>query len=224
MIGQALLFLADIKFLNIVDQLLLQAVLIIVHTWNLQQTVDDTRPDFLHAALLVWLNRGQQRSDIVNLLRKLLLQGSTFLGTEIHQILQCLLHCFTGSLPLFLLKLLHIRLSQYIGHTEQCIEPVLRQGNTRLLRDGLYLIVIVLHEGRIDRCGIHHGILLHPYAHIHLTANESLSHHLAHLHLLLTIERGDTRIQIQLLGVKRLDLYMNLLFLVSYDSLAIARH
>ena len=52
MVGQALLLLTDIEFLDVVDQLLLHAPLVIVYARNLLQSVYDAGLDLLHATFL----------------------------------------------------------------------------------------------------------------------------------------------------------------------------
>ena len=53
MVGQTLLLLADVELLDVVDELLLEAVLIVVNLGNLLQTIDDALADLLHARLLI---------------------------------------------------------------------------------------------------------------------------------------------------------------------------
>ena len=203
---------------------MLQTVLVVFYTRNLLQAVDDARPDLLDAALLVGLDRSQQVGDVINLLCELLLQGCTLLRTEIDKVLQSLLHSIAGSEPLLFLEFLHICLRQHIGHAEQSVEPVGRHGDARLIGNTLNLVVIVFYQRGIDRRCIDQRIFLYPKTQIHLSANQCFGHHLAHLHLFLTIEGCNTCVQVKLLGIERLDLYMNLFFLVSYDSLAVACH
>ena len=196
MVRQALLLLADVKLLDIVDELLLQTVTVIVHTRNLLQAVHDAGLDLLHTPCLVRLYLCQQLLDVVNLLLELLLEGGTLLDTEVHEVLQGLSHSTSHHLPLCLVERLGICLRQYVRHPEQCVEPVFRHGDPRLLGDGLDLPIIVLHECRIDRRGVNGHVLLYPHAHVHFATNEGLSHHLAHLHLLLAIEGSDSRVQV----------------------------
>ena len=199
MVCQALFLLTDIEFLDVVDQLLLQTVLIVVHSRNLLQTLHDALFDFLHATLLVGLDLSQQHGDIVDLLRELLLKGCSLLCTEVHEVLQSLTDGTFNCLPLFVVQLLCIRLCQYVGHTEQGVEPVLGHRDACLLRDALDLLVVVLHESGIDGGRVNGHILLYPDAHVHFSPDESLSHHLTHLHLLFAIEGCDTCVQVKLL-------------------------
>ena len=60
MVAEALLLLADVEFLDVVDEFLLEAILVVFHLGNLLQTVDDALADFLHARLLVGFNLLQQ--------------------------------------------------------------------------------------------------------------------------------------------------------------------
>ena len=224
MVCQALLLLTDIEFLDVVDQLLLQTILVVVHPRNLLQTLHDALLDLLHATLLVGLDLCQQHGDIIDLLGKLLLKGCTFLCTEIHQILQGLAHGVLHRRPLFVGQLLCIRLCQHVRHTEQSVEPVIWYGDARLLRDTPDLLIIILHECRIDGGRVDSHILLYPDAHVDFSSDKGFGYHLAHLHLLLAIKGCNTCVQVKLLGVQRLHLYMDFLVFVSYDSFAVACH
>ena len=162
--------------------------------------------------------------DIVYFLRELLFEGSTLLDSEIHKVLQGITDCLFHSLPLLVPQLLHICLRQHVGHTEQRIEPVLRQGDACLVGDGLDLMVVILHQRCVNGRRVHSRVFLYPHTHVHLASDQSLSHHLAHLHLFLTVKRSNTCIQVKLLGIERLHLRMDFLVLVGHDSLAVARH
>ena len=199
MVRQTLLLLADVELLDIIDQFLLQAVTVVLHPRNLLQTVNDAGLDLFHTALLVRLDGCQQTGDVVNLLRKLLLKGGTLLLAEVHEAVEGLLHGSLHCQPFLVVQLFHVRLCQHVRHPQQRIEVVFRHRDTRLFRDGLDLLVIILHEGRIDRRWIHSHILFYPHTHVHLTTDESLGNHLAHLHLLLTVERCNTGVQVKLL-------------------------
>ena len=49
MVGQTLLLLADVELLDVVNELLLEAVLVVVNLGNLLQTIDDALANLLHA-------------------------------------------------------------------------------------------------------------------------------------------------------------------------------
>ena len=51
-VGEALFLLRDVKLLDVVDKLLLKAVLVVVDFRNLLQSVDDALTDFLHTRVL----------------------------------------------------------------------------------------------------------------------------------------------------------------------------
>ena len=81
-VGKALLLLADVELLDVVDEFLLQAVLVVIHIRNLLQTVNDVLSDLLHASLLVWLDAGKESLDVIHLLSKFLLESGSFLLAE----------------------------------------------------------------------------------------------------------------------------------------------
>ena len=224
MVRQPLLLLADVELLDIVDQLLLQTVAVVIHTRYLLQTFYDALTDLLHTPRLVRLDLCQQLLDVVNLLLELLLEGGTLLDTEVHEVLQRFSHSLAHHLPLCLVEHLRLRLRQHVGHPEKRVEAVLRHGDARLLRDALDLLVVVLHESRIDGCGVYGHVLLYPHTHVNLSSYKGLGHHLAHLHLLLTIERCDAGVQVELLRVERLHLYVYFLLSKGHDSIAVACH
>ena len=169
-VGQTLLLLADVQLLDVVDELLLQTVLVVLHAGNLLQPVDDALANLLHAALLVGLDAGQQLLDVVNLLLKLLFKGGTLLLAEVHQCLDGLFHSLAGSGPLVVAQHLLLRLRQHVGHAQQRVHRVGRQGDARLLGDGHHLAVVVLDECAVDGGGVDRGVFLYPEAEVHLAA------------------------------------------------------
>ena len=223
MVGQALFLFADVQFLNIVNQLLLQTVLVIFRLRNLLQSVHDAAADFLHTALFVRFNAGQQLLDVVNLLGKFLLQCRPFLSTEVHQVLYGLTDSLACNNPLFVIQYLDLAFGQHVGHTDQRLHPV----NTLqliLLGKNLQLVQIVLHQGRVDGRGQRRLIFLNPDREVHLTSQQFLRNKLANLHFLLPIKRSNACHQVQLFGVQRLDLDIDFLSFVDYESLPVACH
>ena len=99
-VGKALLLFADVELLDVVDELLLQTVLVIIHIRNLLQTVYDVLADLLHACLLVWFNAGKESLDIIHFLGEFLLQGSSFLLAEVAQMADSLANCIFCHCPL----------------------------------------------------------------------------------------------------------------------------
>ena len=223
-VGQSLLLLADVELLDVVYQLLLQPVLVVLHAWNLQQPVDDARTNLLNAALLVGLNRSQERLDIVDFLIELLFQRSTFLCAEVHQGSYGLLYSLLYGTPLVVGQHLLFGFGQHVGHARQGVEPVLRLGNAHLLRHGLQLTVVVLYEGGIHGRRVDARLFLYPDGKVHLSAFHGLGYHLAYFHLFLSIEWGDARLQVELLRVERFDFYVDFLVFVGYDHFAVACH
>ena len=168
-VGQTLFLLTDIQFLDIVNQFLLQTVLVIIHTRNLLQSVNDTLANLLYTTLLERFDFCQQTFDIINLLSKLLLERSTLLLTEIHQGSNGTLNSLAGSIPLFVGELFLFCLRQHIRHACQGVHPVLGLRDTHLRSYVLQLMVVVLHESGIHRRCIHSGLFLNPEREVHLT-------------------------------------------------------
>ena len=139
-----------------------------------------------------------------------------------------MLYCFVdsslGGLPLLVVEFLDIGLRCHVGQTQQCAEPVGGLGNTGLCGDVLYLAVVVLHEGRVDGCGVDSRILFYPDSEVDFTPDDGLGDGAAYLHLFLTIERSNACRQVEGLAVQRFDFNIDFLFLVGYDSLAVAGH
>ncbi len=224
MVGQALFLLADVELLDVVDQLLLQTVLVVLHAGNLLQAVDDALANLLHTALLKGLNLSHEALYVVYLLCKLLLQSGTFLTAEAHQCPDGLFHGLTCCGPLLVAELFHVGARQHVGHPCQRVHPVLRLRNSRLTRDSLQLTVVVVYQCAVHGSSLYARILLYPEGEVHLAAFYLLRNHLADFHLLLAVERCDARLQIQLLRVERLYFCVNLLTVKGHDSFAIASH
>ena len=73
MIGKALLLLVDVEFLNIEDEFLFEAVLIVVHSKAFLQAIKDTFAYFLRTFLFVGSNAMKQGFDIIKFLLELFL-------------------------------------------------------------------------------------------------------------------------------------------------------
>ena len=224
MISKSLFLFADIKFLNVIYQLLLQTVLIILHSWDLFQSVLNTSLDLLHTTLLVWLDIRQQLSDIVYLLSKLLLESCSLLNTKVNKTLQGIAQSTFHHIPLLIVECLYISLRQHIWHASEGVNPIFRFRNANLLGNAFQLIIVVFYECCIYWCCVHSTLFLYPHTHIHLSTNESLCHHLTHLHLLLTIKWSDAGLEVKLLRVQRLHLHVDLFVLISYNNIAVASH
>ena len=223
MVRQTLLLLADVQLLDIVDELLFQAVLVVLSARNLLQAIDDALTDLLHTRLLVGFYRCQQLFDVINLLAKLLLQSGTLLCTEVHQMLHSLLYTTLHDLPLLVTEQLYLRLCQHVGHAHQQRHPV---GVRHLvfLGKACQLLIVVLHQCLVDLRSIDSSILFYPDVKLYLTSDDTLGNELTNLHLLLSVERSNTCRQVKLLRVERLDFHIDFLSLKGHDSLAIASH
>ena len=198
-VSQTLFLLTDVQFLNIIDEFLFQTVLVVLRLRNLLQPVNNTGADFLDTALLIRFDGRQELFDVVNLLTEFLLQCSTFLRTEVNQMLQGFFDTSTNSIPLLVSQNLDFRLGQHIGHTGQCLHPIHTLSNTMTISEALQLLIVVLHQGHIQRSSFGSCIFLNPHSHFHLTTDNTLSYHLAYLHLFFTIEGSNTGGEVQLL-------------------------
>ena len=106
-----------------------------------------------------------------------------------------------GHSPFCLVQHFHLGPVQHVGHPYQCLHPV---NLPYLVLTGkvLQLLIIALHQCRVDGAGNSRLVLLDPDAEINLAAQQLLGYHLTNLHLFLTIERSNAGCQIQLLGVE----------------------
>lgn len=96
-VGKALLLLADVELLDVVDEFLLQAVLVVIHIRNLLQSVNDVLSDLLHASLLVWFDASQERLDVIHFLSKFLLKSGSFLLAEGYEMVHSLANCIFAT-------------------------------------------------------------------------------------------------------------------------------
>ena len=185
-------FLTDIEFLDVVYQFLLQTVVVVLYVGNRLQTVNDACPDFLYSFFLERFYLSQQRFYVVYLFSKLLLQCGTLLTTEVVELLQRLVDGFESILPLFVAEFLHVDTCCDVGQSEECCPPVVRLGQLFVSHDVLYLLVVILYQRLVDRCGIGSGVLLNPQGEVNFSANYFLSDNLSQLHLFLSVERSNT--------------------------------
>ena len=119
MVGQALLLLADVEFLDVVDQFLLQPVLVVVDIGNLFQFLHDGLSDLGHAALLEGLQLVQQTFDVVDFLGEFLFQSGTFLTAEGVELVESVEQGLTGHSPLLVGELLNFGLQGHVGQAQE---------------------------------------------------------------------------------------------------------
>ena len=223
-IAESLLLLADVEFLDVVDQFLLQSVLVVFDIRNLLQSVHDVGLDLLHARFLVRLYAGEQCLDVVHLLGELLLQGSTLLAAELDEVVHSLVDGLLCSLPFLVCQFFHIGLGRHVGQAQQRSIPVGGLRNACLCRNLLDLLVIVLHQRHVDGRGVSHNVLFYPDREINLASFQILGDELTYLHFLLSIQRSNTCGEVESLAVQRLNLHVDLLFFVGYGSFSEACH
>ena len=175
MIGQALLFFVDIQFLDIVDQLLFQAIAVIVHTGQFCQTFFQALSDFLYAALFEGFDFFHQCFDARQILFKLFCQGFTFLRSELHQFLCSHFHQGKHFLPFLFAQLFHCYGLHHVGHTHQHTPHVSTiHSDTMCLAHVLHLSQVIAHHIGIDRSCRRGSILFYPKGKVHLAALQLL--------------------------------------------------
>ena len=191
MVGQSLLFFADVQFLNVVNKLLLQTILVVVGLGNGIEPIDDAGTYFFHAALLERLQFGEQTADVIYFLSKLALQGLAFLLAEAHQLVDGLNNRLAGQGPLFVGEHFGFGFRHHVGQTHDDGQRVLWCGNMSLGGYGAHLLVIVLHQCAINGQRVGAGVFFHPDGKIHLAADKFLGNELPDFHFFLAIERGN---------------------------------
>ena len=224
MVGKALLLLADVELLDIVDKLLLKAVFVVLNLGDGTQSVNDASANLLHARLLVRLNALQQSLYVVYLLAELLLQRRTLLLAERHERIDSLVDSLARHRPLLVGERLYLHLRHHIRHAQQREEPVARQRNLALRSHVLNLFAVVLRKRCVDSRGVGRSVLFNPDREVDLAANHLRLYSLTNLHLLLSVERSDASREVERLTVERLYLDIDFLTIVDYDRLAVAGH
>ena len=68
MVGKSLFFFADVEFLNIVDELLFQAVFVVVHAFQFFQTLRQALADFFNARFLKRFDFSEKTLNVVDFL------------------------------------------------------------------------------------------------------------------------------------------------------------
>ena len=149
---------------------MLKAILVVLHFRDLLQAFYYGLLYFRHAALLVRLNAVEQLLYVVHLLVELLLQRGAFLLAESHEVVYGLLYRSFHHFPFLVAQFFDIGPGEHVGHAGQRAEPVGWLRYAHLFRNGFQLLVVVLHEGRVDRRGIYHGVFLRPESEVDLAA------------------------------------------------------
>ena len=173
MIAKTLFFFVHIQLFDVVDEFLLQAVLVIIHTQRLFQSIGNTFLHFGYTLFLIGSDSLQQMGDVGDLLTELLFKGSSFLLTEVHQRTDSLFHSRINHSPFFLTQFLRFILGHHIRHAEQRGKPVrrIRYRYSKIFGYGTNLLVVSLHQCLIDGSGTFRTLFLfYPKAEIHLSA------------------------------------------------------
>ena len=222
-VGQSLLLLVDVELLDVVNHLLLQAVLVVLHLRDRLQSLYDALANLLGPALLIRLDTLQEVRYVIELFRELVLQGSPFLTAELRQLLQRTANGFEGGLPfLFAQGVLRVA-RHYLGHAQQGTADVVGGGDAVLLRFQ-HLAQILLHEGHVEHRTFADAFLLEPQGALHLAAHKGAADEGAHLHLALAVERGHSGGQVEGFGVERLDFAGDFFVQKLYGLFAVAGH
>ena len=150
MVGEALLFLVDIEFLDVVYHLLLEAVVAIVD-FQAVEPVDNLLAYLVGALRLILFNLFEQGGDVMDFLFKLLLHGLALLTAESGEAMEGIANSLAHGLPLLIggLGLCGLGL-HHSRHAAQHAPPVLRLADTQFLARTLYLAHVGREGGRIE--------------------------------------------------------------------------
>ena len=108
MVGESLFLLVDVEFLDVEDELLLEAVLVVLHAEALLQAVEYAFAYLLGALHLVGFDGCEQCGNVVELFAELLLQRGALLSAEVHELLHGFLHYASCHGPFLIGELLHL--------------------------------------------------------------------------------------------------------------------
>ena len=220
-----MLLFADVKFLNVVNEFLLQAVLVVVHAFEFAQSVFQALANACHAALFVRFNLAQQAAYALNAGRKLDAQCCPLLGSELSEMRQRLGYSGAGCLPLLVGEFFSFGTLRHFGQAHQHLPQVVAgHGQPRALADGLHLLHITLHGVGIQRAGSLAARALRPEREVHFAAQQAVGNEAAYFNFFFPVERGDAGGKVKAFAVKRLDLYMNFLVAKGYVGFSVAGH
>ena len=183
-VGEALFFLVDIQFFDVVNQFLFQTILVRVQ--RLFECVGDTFLDFLHPFFFVRSYLFEQQCDVSYLFAELLFQCGAFLFAEVYQMTDCFENGGTYHFPFFFRQLLDFSLRHNVRHTEQRLKPVGGDGDAEIFRDRLNLFVVAFHQHLVDRSRAFRTLFfLYPEAEVHLSTFQHFGDFVADFDLLL---------------------------------------
>ena len=161
-IGEALLFLVDVQFLDIVDKLLFQTVLVVIHTDGLFEGSGNLFADFGHTFHFVRFDFLHQCLDVVQFFVELLFEGSSFLDAEVGDLGDGFIDGLAHDGPFLFTQFLDVHLGQHIRHPQQGGKQVRWHRDVRSGGDALELFVVVVHQCGVDGSRHFGGFLFHP--------------------------------------------------------------
>ena len=115
-VGEALLFLVDVQLFDVVDKLLFEAVLVIIHADGLFECGGNLFADFGHTFRFIRFDFLHQCLDVVQLFVELLFKGGTFLDAEIGDLHDGLVDGLAHDSPFLFAQFLDVYLGQHIRH------------------------------------------------------------------------------------------------------------
>ena len=224
-VGEALLLFVDVELLDVVDELLLEAVAVVVGAEGLLEVVEDAGTDVLDALFFVGLDGVEEGFDVIDFLAELLLESGALLAAELDEAVDGLARGGEGDVPLLVGEFGGGRACQHVGQAhEHGREGDGREGEAVGLLQLAELFVVGFQQLAVDGRGGSRGVFFNPQVELHLAALEHRGNQGAQLHLLLLIERGDARREVELLAVERLYFGTYLLVTEHADGLAVAGH
>ena len=225
MVGEALFLLVDVELLDVVDHLLLEAVAVHLHFGDGVEAVDDAGAYLLHAGRLKGFYLCEQGAYVGNLLLELTLQRGALLAAEVHEGFDGAVCHAGGYGPLLIGELHSLAARQHVGQAQKRGYPApLGLVEVVVADDAADLVDIGFQDGAVDGCGGIVVVALDVKAEVHLAALQLRTDECAQLHLLLAVDGGDARLQVEGLAVDGFNLCGYLLATELGRSLAVACH
>ena len=204
--AQAHFLLGDVEFFEIIDKLLLEAVLVVLsRSGQLGKVFRDALLDDFVAVLLVRLHLFQKVEDQVDAMQQVFLQGLTFLDAEAIDQFQGLVEGLTHFAHKGIVVARH-RNVEDAGHTEEQSGHVVTRRNMQILRNLLDLVEISFHDVLVDMVGLGQIGIGDCDHHVDLAALQLGGDVVAKLQLSRTQFVGCLDLKVELLAVERLDL------------------
>ena len=172
-VRQPILLLVDVQLLEVIDQLLLEAVAIVLHLTDLFQVLRQATANLLHALLFVRIHLTKQIADDADLLLKDTAEHGALLRAEVDQPRDGLADSAVHRLPFRLTHLAGLT-AHRLGQPEQRSEPVRRLGHAEATRQLVNLLVVTRDGRRIDPRGGIPADVFHVNVQIHFATLQTL--------------------------------------------------